>query len=106
MATRDVKFESVADYEPDPHRSLKQNPHAPQADNNAKRQGEAADKDKLLLSIYEALKLLNIGETLLKNLIRSGEIRSVKIGTGRGRRLISRAALEEFIANNETGGWK
>ena len=79
---------------------------AKRPDNGQRLQGEKRKNDKLLLSVSEAQRILSIGETLLKSLIRGGQIRSVKIGSKRGRRLISRAALEEFIASNETNGWK
>jgi len=57
---------------------------------------------KLAFDVDEAARLLSIGSTLLKKYLRSGELRSAKFGR---RRLISRTALNDFIANNETGGW-
>lgn len=50
--------------------------------------------ERLLLSADEAAHALNIGNSKVWELIASGEIASVKIGS---RRLIRREALDAFI---------
>jgi excisionase family DNA binding protein len=49
---------------------------------------------KLVFSVGEAAEVLGIGTTLAKELIRTGELRSIKIGR---RRLVARADLEVFV---------
>ncbi|MFC7243679.1 helix-turn-helix domain-containing protein [Catellatospora aurea] len=53
------------------------------------------DPSKLLLKVEEAAALLGIGRTLLYELMREGQIRSVQVG--RLRRL-RRADLETYAA--------
>jgi excisionase family DNA binding protein len=48
-----------------------------------------------LLRVDEAARLLGIGRSLAYDLIRSGRLRSIKIG---GRRLVPLAAIDEAIA--------
>ncbi len=48
----------------------------------------------LLCTVDEAAELLSIGRTSTYQLMRSGQLRSVKVGA---RRLIPWAALEEFV---------
>jgi excisionase family DNA binding protein len=55
--------------------------------------------EKLLLSPSEAAAYLSIGRSKVYELMRLGELRSVKIG---GSRRIPRAALGEFVAGLET----
>lgn len=55
----------------------------------------AIDPSKLLLKVEEAAALLGIGRTLLYELMREGQIRSVQVG--RLRRL-RRADLETYAA--------
>ncbi|HEX6969658.1 MAG TPA: helix-turn-helix domain-containing protein [Micromonosporaceae bacterium] len=50
------------------------------------------------LRVEEAARLLNIGRSTAYDLIRSGRLRSVKIGR---RRLIPRDALESLLASLE-----
>lgn len=50
------------------------------------------------LRVEEAARLLNIGRSTAYELIRSGRLRSVKIGR---RRLIPREALESLLASLE-----
>jgi excisionase family DNA binding protein len=51
--------------------------------------------EKLLLSLAEAAVHLSIGRSKVYELIRLGQLRSVKIGTSRR---IPQAALADFIA--------
>ena len=53
------------------------------------------DQAKLLLSVPEAAHLLSIGRSRCYDLVLSGQLRSLKLGR---RRLISREALEAFVA--------
>jgi excisionase family DNA binding protein len=46
------------------------------------------------LSVEQAARLLNVGRSTAYDLIRSGELRSVKIGR---RRLVPRDALDSLI---------
>ena len=48
----------------------------------------------MLFGVTEAAAVLGIGRTNVYALLKTGELRSVKIG---GRRLIPRAALEAFV---------
>ena len=50
--------------------------------------------DRLTYSVTEAADVLGIGVTLAKELIRTGELRSIKIGR---RRLVAVADLEIFV---------
>ena len=52
--------------------------------------------EKLLLSPAEAAEHLSIGRSKVYELMRLGQLRSVKIG---GCRRISRAALIDLVAN-------
>ena len=54
--------------------------------------------EKLLLSPLEAAEQLGIGRSKVYELMRLGDLRSVKIG---GCRRITRAALAEFVASLE-----
>ncbi len=49
----------------------------------------------LLLGVTEAATVLGICRTNVYGLLKTGEVQSEKIG---GRRLIPRAALEDFVA--------
>jgi excisionase family DNA binding protein len=57
-----------------------------------------SDRGKLLLNPTEAAERLSMGRTKIYELMRRGELRSVKVG---GCRRISRAALADFIAELE-----
>ena len=48
----------------------------------------------LLCTVAEAADLLAIGRTCVYQLMKSGQLRSVKIGA---RRLVPRSAIEEFV---------
>lgn len=50
---------------------------------------------KLLLSIPEACEVLGLGRSTVCELIRSGELRSVKVGR---RRLVPMAGADEYVA--------
>lgn len=57
--------------------------------------------EKLLLSPSEAALHLSLGRSKIYELMRLGQLRSVKIG---GSRRIPRAALNEFIADLQSVG--
>jgi excisionase family DNA binding protein len=50
--------------------------------------------ERVTFGVDEAAEMLGIGTTLAKELIRTGELRSIKIGR---RRMIARADLDEFV---------
>jgi excisionase family DNA binding protein len=54
--------------------------------------------EKLLLTQGEAAQVLGISPDLLRQLVREGRIRTVKVGK---RVMFSRAALEAFAAGEE-----
>ena len=54
----------------------------------------------ILLTAEEAAQTLRIGRSKVYELMRTGSIRSIKIG---GSRRISAAALAEFVATMEAG---
>ncbi len=49
-----------------------------------------------LLRVEEAARLLGVGRSLAYDLIRTGRLRSIKIGS---RRLVPRIAIDEAIAS-------
>ena len=55
--------------------------------------------DKLVYSVDEAAEQLSIGRTLAYDLIRSGQLPSIKIGH---RRLIARDDLESFVQSRRS----
>ncbi len=58
-----------------------------------------------LLTVAQALKLLPISKTLLYDLVKGGDIASVKIasaGSRSGRLLILRSSLEDFVRRQIT----
>jgi excisionase family DNA binding protein len=55
---------------------------------------DATFEPRLLLRVEEAGHQLNIGRTVMYELIRSGRLRSVKVGK---LRLIPSSALVEFV---------
>ena len=57
--------------------------------------------DKLLLSPTEAAEHLSVGRSKVYELMRLGQLRSVKIG---GCRRIPRAALAELVASLQESG--
>lgn len=57
--------------------------------------------EKLLLSPTEAAAHLSVGRSKVYELMRLGQLRSVKIG---GCRRIPRAALADFVAGLESCG--
>lgn len=50
----------------------------------------------LLCTVPEAAALLGVGRTSIYELMKSGDLRSVKIGA---RRLVLRASIESFVAD-------
>jgi excisionase family DNA binding protein len=56
--------------------------------------------DRLLLRVEEVAELLGIGRTKVFELIRCGELRSVKVG---GSRRVSAAAVTAYVAMLEGG---
>jgi excisionase family DNA binding protein len=56
--------------------------------------------DRLLLRVEEVAEQLCIGRTKVFELIRSGELRSVKLG---GARRVSATAVRAYIAKLEGG---
>jgi excisionase family DNA binding protein len=54
--------------------------------------------DRLLLRVEEVARQLGIGRTKVFELIRSGELRSVKLG---GARRVSATAVQAYIAKLE-----
>ena len=61
--------------------------------------GAAADPSALTCSVPEAARLLGIGETLMRELIRTGRVPALRLGR---RVLVSRAALERLVAEAGT----
>ncbi|MFF5082487.1 helix-turn-helix domain-containing protein [Actinoplanes sp. NPDC000266] len=55
-----------------------------------------SDTSPRVLRVEEAARELRIGRSLVYDLIRTGRLRSFKVGS---RRLIPAAAIEETIAN-------
>ena len=55
--------------------------------------------DKLAVSVEEAAEQLSIGRTMAYDLIRQGELPSIKIGQ---RRLVARADLESYVERLRT----
>jgi excisionase family DNA binding protein len=54
----------------------------------------------LAFGVQEAADALGVSRELVKQLIRTGELPSVKLGR---RRLISRKALEHFLGGGDAG---
>jgi excisionase family DNA binding protein len=55
-----------------------------------------------LIPVEEAARLLGIGRSTTYDLIRTGRLRSVKIGK---RRLVPAAAIDEAIERFARGNW-
>jgi excisionase family DNA binding protein len=53
-----------------------------------------SDHDSLLLRVEEAARLLSIGRTRVYDLVRTGQLKSVKIF---GSRRIPRASIDRFV---------
>ena len=60
----------------------------------------ATDPGRLLFRPGEAAAILGLGRTTIYELIASGELESVSLGTSRR---VSRRALEEFVRRLEAG---
>ena len=57
-----------------------------------------------LLTVYQALQVLPVGKTLLYRLVEEGQIRSIRprsVGSRRGRILVFRDSLEDYIRGQE-----
>ena len=54
---------------------------------------------RLAFGVQEVADALGVSRELVKHMIRTGELPSVKLGR---RRLISRKALERFLAGDDT----
>ena len=52
------------------------------------------ERDRLLYSVNEAMELLNLGRSVIYELIRSGQLRTVKVGR---RRLVPARALDDYV---------
>jgi excisionase family DNA binding protein len=62
---------------------------------------EAAEGPPRLMSVEEAADALGLGRTATYGLIQSGSLRTHKIGR---RRLVSEAAVADYIAAGSSGG--
>jgi excisionase family DNA binding protein len=59
----------------------------------------SSGEPRLAFGVQEAADALGVSRELVKHMIRTGELPSVKLGR---RRLISRKALERFLAGGGT----
>jgi excisionase family DNA binding protein len=59
----------------------------------------SAGEPRLAFGVQEVADALGVSRELVKHMIRTGELPSVKLGR---RRLISRKALERFLAGGDT----
>ncbi len=55
------------------------------------------------LTVAQILKILPIGRSTIYSLVRSGELRSYRVG-GTRRILVARADLDTFIKQSRAGG--
>jgi excisionase family DNA binding protein len=62
--------------------------------------GPSSDEPRLALGVQEVADALGVSRELVKQMIRTGKLPSVKLGR---RRLISRKALEQFLAGGDAG---
>ena len=62
--------------------------------------GRSSDEPRLPLGVKEVADALGVSRELVKQMIRTGKLPSVKLGR---RRLISRKALERFLAGGDAG---
>jgi excisionase family DNA binding protein len=60
--------------------------------------GQSSDEPRLALGVQEVADALGISRELVKQMIRTGKLPSVKLGR---RRLISRKALKRFLAGGD-----
>lgn len=61
--------------------------------------GQGGKQDTLLVTVEETARLFNIDRSTVYDMLRRGDLPSVKIGR---RRLISRQALINFISRSES----
>jgi excisionase family DNA binding protein len=66
---------------------------------SASSKGAGSADPALLLSAEQVAALLNIHRATVFNLMRQGDLRSLRIGR---RRLVTRAAIDDFITRRET----
>ena len=59
----------------------------------------ASDQVVRAVNVEEAARQLNLGRSLTFGLVRSGALRSLKVG---GRRIVPVAALDEFLSQQQT----
>jgi excisionase family DNA binding protein len=62
--------------------------------------GPSSDEPRLAFGVQEVADALGVSRELVKQMIRTGKLPSVKLGR---RRLISRKALERFLAGGDAG---
>jgi excisionase family DNA binding protein len=74
---------------------------APGEEEELNMPAELAELEKRLFSVENVMQMCNLGRTKVYEEMDSGRLRSVKIGR---RRLVSAAALDEFIAQLEAAG--
>jgi excisionase family DNA binding protein len=60
--------------------------------------GQSSDEPRLAFGVQEVADALGVSRELVKQMIRTGKLPSVKLGR---RRLISRKALERFLAGGD-----
>jgi excisionase family DNA binding protein len=60
--------------------------------------GPSSDPPRLALGVQEVADALGVSRELVRQMIRTGKLPSVKLGR---RRLISRKALERFLAGGD-----
>ena len=66
-------------------------------------QPEAPWNPRALYSVARAAELLDVSTDYVYKAIRDGRLASVELGTERGKRRVSAAALEEFIDARKRG---
>jgi excisionase family DNA binding protein len=62
--------------------------------------GPSSDEPRRALGVQEVADALGVSRELVKQMIRTGKLPSVKLGS---RRLISRKALEPFLTGGDAG---
>lgn len=104
ISAREVRLTLVADiqvsWDPDPL-DLQEEPKATRASGlDARKAMGAGSQGRLLLTVEETAEALQIGRDKTYYLIRTGQLRSMKIGKSRR---ISRAWIEEFVDRQALG---
>jgi excisionase family DNA binding protein len=57
--------------------------------------------DKLLYTVPHAAEVLDLSKTTIWNMIRDGQLESIKV---RNRRMVTRTAIESYLAALASGG--